>query len=331
MDIRDYRQLKNLASRRLGQARDAKRIVLIYSLIILGLSGLGTAVNLALSLRMDQGGGLGSMGQRSTLSAVQAMLPIVQSLVGMCLGVGYLSAMLRVARGQYASANSLRLGFDRFWTLLRLTLARTLIVMAVGGAASYLGAAVYVLSPLSRPVMELLAPMMENTTVLGGGLVLSEGLYEQLSAVMWPAVLICMGAFFAAVTPVLYQYRMAEYVLIDKPGLGAMAVLRESRMMMRRNRFRLFLLDVRQWPYYLAILAATAVGYGDTVCAILGIPLPISWEAAYLLFTAAYLGLLLLIYVCLRNRVETVYALAYDALRPPEQPSGAVLGNIFHP
>lgn len=329
MDIRDYRQFKNLASRRLGQARDAKKIVLIYGLIILGLSGLGTGVSLALSLRMDQGGGLSGMGQRSTLSAVQAMLPIVQSLVGMCLGVGYLSAMLRVARGQYASVQSLRLGFDRFWTLLRLNLLRALIVMAVGTAASYLGAMVYVLSPLSRPVVELLLPLMEDASALSGGLVINEGLYEQLSAVMWPAVLICMAAFFAAVTPVLYQYRMAEYVLIDKPGLGAVAVLRESRMMMRRNRFSLFLLDLKQFPYYLAILAATVVGYGDTVCAILGIPLPVSWEAAYLLLTAVYLGLLLLIYTQLRNRVETVYALAYDALRPPEQPTGAVLGNIF--
>jgi len=329
MDIHNYPQLKALASQRLEQAKDPKRIVLIYGLIILGMTGLGTAVNLILSLRMDQGGGLGSMGQRSTLGAIQAILPIVESLVSMCLGVGYLAAMLRVARGQFASSNTLRLGFDRFWVLLRMTLLRTLLLMAIGTAASYAGAMLYVLSPLSRPVMDLLVPVMEDASILSTGLVIDEALYEQLIGVMWPAVLICMAAFCAAVIPAAYQYRMAEYVLIDKPALGAMAVLRESRRMMRRNRIALFLLDVKQFPYYLAILAATIIGYGDTITSILGIPLPISGEAAYLLFTAVYLGLLLLIYTQLRNRVETVYALAYDAIRPPEQPSGAVLGNIF--
>jgi len=237
--------------------------------------------------------------------------------------------MLRVARGQFASPNTLRLGFDRFWALLRMTLVRALILMAIGTAAAYAGAMLYMLTPLSKPVMDLLLPLMEDASILSTGLVIDDALYEQLTSVMWPAVLICMAAFFAAVIPMAYQYRMAEYVLIDKPALGAIAVLRESRMMMRRNRFSLFLLDIKQFPYYLAILAATVIGYGDTIAAILGIPLPIPAEIAYLLFTAAYLGLLLLIYTQMRNRVETVYALAYDAIRPPENQTGAVLGNIF--
>ena len=329
MDIRNYRQLKDVAAQRLEQAKDPKRIVLIYACIVLGLSGLGTVLNLLLSMQMDQGGGLGSMGQRSTLGAVQALLPIVQSLVGMCLGVGYLAAMLRVARGQFASPNTLRLGFDRFWVLLRLTLLRALIFLAIGTAASYAGAMLYVLTPLSKPVMDLLMPVMEDASILNTGLVISDALYAQLVSAMWPAILICMAAFGIAVTPVAYQYRMAEYVLIDKPALGAMAALRESRKMMRRNRFRLFLLDIKQFPYYLAVLGATVIGYGDTILSALGVPLSISWEAAYLLSTAAYLGLLLLVYTQLRNRVETVYALAYDAIRPPEQQTGAVLGNIF--
>ena len=39
---------------------------------------------------------------------------------------------------------------------------------------------------------------------------------------------------------------------------------------------------------------------------------------------------MILIFYFLRNQAETTYALAYDSIRPKEQPgSGVVLGNIF--
>jgi hypothetical protein len=66
-------------------------------------------------------GGLGNIGTRSILSSLQTMLPLVQSVVILCLDVGFMAAMLRVARGQYVSQNTLRLGFDRFWVMLRYT------------------------------------------------------------------------------------------------------------------------------------------------------------------------------------------------------------------
>ena len=130
--------------------------------------------------------------------------------------------------------------------------------------------------------------------------------------------------------PLFYNYRMVNYVIIDKPALGAMAALRESKQMMRGNRIALFKLDLSFWWYYLAMLLATTVAYGDMILAMLGVSLPGPEMLWYFGFYVAYLGVLLAIYVLLRSRVEVTYALAYDAVKPEEkQDNGVVLGNIF--
>lgn len=331
MDIRQTRQLAAFAAQRLEHAKDAGRIVLIFSALSLGSAALVTLVNYLLSLQISRSGGLGNLGARSALSSVQTMLPMLQTLLVHCLSVGYLAAMLRLARGQYASPRTLKLGFDRFWPLLRLILIEGLIYTGIGFVSVYVSVMIFMLTPLSREVTGLLLPLMQDASMLSPGLVLDEALYGQLTAAMAPVFVLCAVVFCAAGMPILYQYRMAEYVLIDRPELGALAVLRESRKMMRGNRIHLFKLDLHLWWYYAALLLASLLCYGDLLLGLLGIRLPLSGDAAYYLFYALYLGASFALYYFLRNHVEVTYALAYDSLRPQPAPAsgGAVLGNIF--
>lgn len=331
MNIRNTKELKTFASQRLEAARDEKHIVLIYSALALGIVALTTVVNYLLGLKIDQSGGLGNLGTRSFLSTLQTVLPLVQSVAVMCLDVGYIAAMLRIARGQYASPQSLRLGFDRFWVLLRCAVIRGLIYVAILFAAVYLSTMLYMITPLSRSAMEILMPLMSSTTVLDSGIVIDDATYTQLVASMWPLFLICCAVFCAAATPVMYRYRMANYVIIDHPGLGAIAALRESRKMMKGNCFQLFKLDLGLWYYYAALLIASIICYGDMILPMLGVNLPFSEDAAYFIFYALCLALEFGIYYFLRNRAEVAYALAYDAVKPEEKKdSGVVLGNIFN-
>ena len=330
MDIRETRKLTAFASQRLENARDAGKIVLIFSAITLGSAALVTLVNYLLSLQISRSGGLGNLGTRSTLSSVQTILPMLQTLLVRCLTVGYLAAMLRLARGQYASPHTLKLGFDRFWPLLRLTLIQGLIYTGIGFASVYVSVMIFMITPLSRGVTELLLPLMQDASVLNPGFVLDDALYSQLTAAMAPVFVLCAVVFCAAAMPILYQYRMAEYVLIDHPELGALAVLRESRTMMRRNRINLFKLDLHLWWYYAAMILVNLLAYGDLLLGLFGITLPFSPDAAYYLFYVLYLAGTFALYYFLRSHVEVTYALAYDSLRPQQTPtSGAVLGNIF--
>ena len=328
MDIRNTRQLKEFSAGRLDNAREGRKIILYYSLITIAVSVVATIVNYALSQQIAKTGGLGSMGVRSALTTAQMLLPIVQAVFLMCLTLGYLATMLRIARGQYASPNGMRLGFDRFWVLLRCTLLKGLMFGGVAVASLYAAMMIYMMTPLANSAVDILMPLVKNATT--SGIMLDDATYAQLMDATAPAMGIFGVLFLALAAPLFYRYRMTDYLIIDRPGTGALAALRDSRMMMKGNRWNLFRLDLSMWWYYAAVLVSAAVAYGDQLLPALGISLPFSDTAAYFVFFGVYLAVIFVVYYFLRNRVEVTYALAYDSLRPQEpENKGAVLGNIF--
>lgn len=331
MNIRNIKELKTTAVQQLGQAQAKKHIVLIFSCLVLGLSVLVTVINYILGLRIEDTGGLGNMGTRAMLSTVRTVLPMVQSMVVSCITLGYLSAMLRISRGQYASPNSLRLGFARFWVLLRSTLFQGLLYSGLFFASIYAATMLYMITPLMNPVIELLMPFVEEIAA-GDTSVLMEdaALYSQLVSAMTPLFVIWGILFLLIAAPVYYSYRMVNYVIIDRPGMGALAALRESKQMMRGNRVALLKLDLSFWWYYLALTAASVLCDGDVILPMFGVSFPFSLDVAYFLFYGLCLAVEFVLYYFLRSRMEVTYALAYDAVKPEEkESSGVVLGNIF--
>lgn len=331
MNIRNPRELKNFAAQRLEQTGNEKHIVFIYAALALGLSALVTLTNYVLGLQIGQSGGLGNLGNRTMLSALQNTIPIAQSLVVMCLEVGYLSTMLRIARGQYASPQGLRLGFDRFWVLLRWNVIKVLLLTSVVFVSMYLGVLVFMMTPFSNRAVEILTPYLTDLSLLSGTLELADGVYMEFAAAVVPAYVICGILACVLGLPMLYSYRMVEYVLIDKPAMGAMAALRESKKMMRGRRLQLAKLDVSLWWYYGAALAAYVVCYGDVILPMLGLELPVHGDVSYFIFFGVYLAVMFAVYYFLRNRVDVSYGLFYDSIRPEEKKdNGVVLGNIFN-
>ena len=331
MDIRNTSEIKGAALRRLTDAGQAKRVAAIYAGVTLGLSALVTILGLVLDGMMSGAGGLSGMGRRTMLSSVQSVLPVVSALITMCVELGYQAAMLRVARGQYTSPQTLRLGFDRFWVLLRCVLLEGLILFGITFGGIYLATMLFMLTPFSRRVVELMMPVLENVTLLSPEMVLDENLYNQLMQAMIPAFVLCAIVVAAAAIPVLYRLRMARFVIIDKPGIGAMAALRESRKMMKGNCLKLLKLDVGLWPYYVGCVLASLLCYGDMLLPMAGVNLPMSDTVSYYVFFVLYLAAQFAVYYYLRNPAETAYAIAYDSIRPKEpRAEGVALGNIFH-
>lgn len=330
MDICNTSEIKAAALRRLTDAGQAKHIAAIYAGVTLGLSALVTILGLVLEAMMSRATGLGGMGRRTFLSSVQSMLPWVVGLITMCVELGYQAAMLRVARGQYASPQTLRLGFDRFWVLLRCILLEGVILFAIAFGGIYIATMLFMLTPFSGRVMEVLSPVLENVTLLSPEMVLDEALYDQLMQAMIPAFVMCAIVVAAAAIPVLYRLRMARFVIIDKPGIGALAALRESRKMMRGNCLRLVKLDISLWPYYIGCVFASLLCYGDVLLPMMGVRFPWSDTVSYYLFFALYLAVQFAVYYFLRNQAEVAYSIAYDSIRPKEpKTEGVALGSIF--
>ena len=215
----------------------------------------------------------------------------------------------------------LRLGFDRFWLLLRCVLLEGLLLFGIILGGVYIASILFMFTPWSRQVTELLAPVLENVTLLSQEMVLDEALYAQLTQAMIPAFVMCAIVAAALAIPVLFRLRMAHFIIIDKPGIGAMAALRESRKMMKGNCLKLFKLDVRLWLYYAGSLAASILCYGDVLLGMAGVTFPWSGTVSYYLFFALYLAAQFAVYYFLRNPAETAYAIAYDSIRPREPKS----------
>lgn len=330
MNIRNRKELTSFAAERLASAPQKKRIVLIYSGLVIGINLMAVVVGYVLGLQIDRMTGLRNMSLRSTLSAIQTMLPILQSILVMCLDLGYVSTMLRTARGQYASPNGIRLGFDRIWLLLRSQIILSLFYVGICIVSVYASSTIYMMSPFSGDTLELMMPLMSEASVLNPEIVLDDATYMQLVSSMTPAFVIFGVIFTALYIPVTYRFRMTKYIIIDKPGISAINALRESRIMMKGNAVNLFKLDLYLSWYHIALLLSSVICYGDQILPMLGVELPFSADVAYFVFYGLYWALQAAIYFFLRNRVEASYALAYDAIRPEEpKTDGVVLGNIF--
>ena len=321
MSIPSAKYLKKKASNRLQSGNDPKKVVLVYAGIVALSSLVVTVVQDLLDSQISQTGGIQNIGTRSMLTTADTVLTIAQLLLVMCLTLGYTGSMLRIARGQYASPNSLKAGGERIWVLLRTRLLQMLIMTAAAFALCFLVMNVCLLTPLSNRVIAVMGTVSAEV-LLADDLALI-GFY---SAIL-PIILI----YLVALVPLLWYfsctYRMVDYLLIDRPQLGAFGALRESRRMMQGNMKMMLRVDLSFWWYYLLQALVSVLVYLNMVLALFSIGLPP--EVLYWGTVVLYLAADFALRYFFSNKVAVTYALFYDSLCPKQEQSGAVLGNIF--
>lgn len=329
MNIPSAKYVKVKAANRLSSGKDPQRVVLVYSSVV-ALSAL--AVNLIqyfLQSQISKTGGLQNIGTRSMLSTINSALPLVQTLVLMCLGLGYTAAMLRLVRRQYASEKTLKAGFERFWVLLRSRLLLMLLYGGVAFALSYLAMTIFMLTPLSSRLTALALPLVSSGNFSPEALMNDEALLLSMYDAIAPMMIIYCLLLIPAIWFLSYRFRLVDYLLIDQPGIGAMNAMRTSSQKMKGNVKSLFKLDLSFWWYYLLRALSTCLIYLDLILVILGVELPLSAFAQFAAVTVLYLGSDFGLNYFFMNRVEASYALFYDILNPQPAQEGAVLGNIF--
>jgi uncharacterized membrane protein len=327
MNIRDIRQLKTAASEQLSSAPNAKNIVLVYGGITVAMAALVTVINFITGTEMSNFGGLSNIGIRSFLSTIQTVLPMIQSVVLLALELGYVNACLRISRGQYASYRSLKMGFDRFLPMLRLSLMQGLIYLFILMLSVYFGVQIFLLTPLGSDAMTIVSNLTAAADPMAA---MDEATYLAFSQAIIPLFPVWGIVFLSLFLPIFYQFRLTNYILIDNPNMRTMQILRQSRQYMRRNRLNLLRLDLSMWWYFLLTLLATTACYGDLLLPLLGVQLPWSDTVGYFVFYGVYLVLEFAIFYLFLNRVGVTYAMAYQSLCPEKkEDSAVVLGNIF--
>lgn len=307
MDIRNRRGLKRMAKDRLAQASfHPKLLMLIHCGVSIALT-LGLAlVDHVLEDQIGSTGGLSGIGMRSILETVQSALWFAQIVANPFWQIGYIFVALQLSRGEEVSAGSLLEGFRKFGPVLRLRISLALLYSGMFIVASYLASTIFSLTPYSQPMMDAVALGTE------------EALLAAMESCSIPLTLILVAVLAVIGIPYVYRLRMAEFALMDDPKAGARAAVRNSRLMMRHNRWNLFRLDLSFWWFYLLEVILSLVAYGDLLLPMVGITLPWSATVSYYVFLIlCYLGQLLL-YLWQGNEIQVTYAAAYEALKPSE-------------
>lgn len=321
MDNQDRRALKDRAMQRLaGAAYSPKKLILIHTGIILILSALLTVADYLLEQQIGSTGGLGGIGLRSALETAQSVLRIAQTVLLPFWQIGYIFVTMRLAREESLTPWDLCEGFRRFGPVLRLNVIKTVLLLAIGTASSYVASTIFFLTPFSAPLMNALAPLMSDPAVMNDPAALQEAITAATDDAMIPLLVIFLIVFLGISIPVLYRYRMASYFLLDNEDGKAIAAMRSSRKLLRYLCFDLFKLDLNFWWFYLLDALVSILCYGDLILGWMGVSLPIHADVAYFLFLGLYLLGQLALYLWRKNEVEVTYACAYDFLRDRHDP-----------
>jgi uncharacterized membrane protein len=285
---------------------------MIYAGVMALVMALASGAIWLLQNQIGSTGGLQGIGIRSLLETASTVLQIGSTALLPFWTMGYVLCILGVIRGSRMEPKDLLGGFQRFFPLLRLNLYRVFKYFILGMLGLYPTIMVYLLTPLANPVMEILEPLVQNATDTTQMMaMMDEATAMAVTEAMMPWMAVYGLMFLLLAAPLYYRLRMADYILLDNPKLGAMQAVRLSTLLTLRKRMQLFLLDLRFWWFYLGLGLCAAVCYLPLMLSWFGIMLPL-W-ADYACY-GGYLVLQFGLIVAAQNKVEATWAVAYEAL-----------------
>lgn len=298
------------------EGRDARRMAVIHTGVAVAVALVSTALQYVLQAGVGNTSGLSGIGTRSVLETIQTVLHYANMLLTPFWGLGFLYVALLWAKGEYARKEDLLTGFHRFGSYLGLTVSRGLLVFIVAFVTMNLSSIFYMITPAAAQITEL-------ATASGGDAVAMMEMLEQmpleqtlsLTRSLIPALVIWAVLCIALLIPLLYRFRMAEYVILENKGIRGLAAMLVSAALLRRRCWQLFRLDLKFWWYYGMKLLCTVLCYGDLLLETFGVTLPVGSDAAYFGSYLLYLLALFAVEVAFRPQVDTAYALTYVTLK----------------
>ena len=293
--------------------RNAARMAAIHTGAIVLVGIVLTLVQLLLANAMESATGLSGLGTVSILQTAQTVLQWANTLLVPFWNLGFLYVALLWARGSAAEDKDLLMGFRRIRPCIGLLLNRFVISFCVMFLCVNLCSTVYMMLPASGDLLDLAADAGSDMEAFYASLTQQD--LSMLLHALAPLLIVWGILCLVVLTPLMYRFRLAEYVILDHKEARAFPAMLISASLLRRRTIRLFQLDLRFWWYYLLKVLCMALCYGDLLLGMLGITLPMGVDAAYMLFYVLYLVLLFGVEVSFRPRVDTAYGSFYDALK----------------
>ena len=296
------------------EGKNATRLAAFHTGITVAAALVITALQFVLAEGIGNTSGLSGMGTRSVLQTVQTVLQWANMILIPFWGLGFLYASLRWAKGETARREDLLTGFRRIGPYIGLTLNRVILTIAVMIIVANISSILYMMTPAANPLTEMASGASSTEELYAILDQLSQQDLTQILYSMLPMMILWGCLCLVVLVPLLYRFRMAEYVILENPRTRGLAAMLISASMLRRRCWQLFKLDLRLWWYYGLKLLCTLLCYMDVLAGALGVGLPIGADGAYLVSYGLYLAALFAVETAFRPRVDTAYACAYKKL-----------------
>ena len=294
-----------------------RRLTLIHTAGLVLLSVLQWAAVYFLSRQIASTGGLAGIKMRSYLETAQTVLPLILTVLSLFWEFGLTKGALQIARQEDCGPHTLAEGFRRFGPCLRLMLLEYVVTLAVVMLAMQAAMVVFTLTPLSQPLMAQLESLSASLESLDEAAAQTLVLELATSADVIPLYCLFALGLLGFGAPVFYRLRLTTFLILDKPGTGALAAMKGSLMLTRGNCLALFRIDLQFWWYYGLQILIAATAFADVALSAMGVSVPISADGLSFLLLSIQCVCQLALFTCFRSRVLTTYATAYLNLLPP--------------
>ena len=298
------------------RGKNAKNLTAFHTGITVVAALIITLLQFVLTKGIGNTSGLSGLGTRSVLETIQMVLRWANMILLPFWSLGFLYASYLWARDSHARREDLLMGFRRFGPCLSLLLNRTVLSVLVMILCINLSSTVFILTPAAAPLMELAETAGNDMDALNE--ILAQMSWEQtmeLANVLLPMLILWGILSLVILVPLLYRFRMAEYVILEEPRARGLSSMLLSAALLRRRFWKLLRLDLHFWWYYGLKALCIVLCYTDLLLELWGISLPVGAEAASLITCGLYLAALFAIEVSFRPRVDTAYANLFLALK----------------
>lgn len=326
MDRINAGRLKKQAASILSDRReDYRRLVLLHAAVSVGYMLLVSVIGFFLNRAMADNQGLSGMANTAVLQTVQAVLNTAGTVLLPFWQMGILYTSIRVARRQHTEFSMLTRGFQRWGVIVRHFLLFFLILLAVAMVCMQALSILITFLPTPPAIAQALQGIDPDVLMDPNAMMpaVMEALAQvpkgQLLVYFVPVVLIYVMGYGTLLVLIYYRLRMSQYLLMDEPGVGVFAAMKQSNRMTKGEKANLFKLDLSFWWYFLLQLGISAITYIPDVLRALGITLPMNQNTANLLFYAIYCVAFLALSWFVGAYYQTTMACAYEALKPRQE------------
>ena len=174
------------------------------------------------------------------------------------------------------------------------------------------------MTPTGMRFAQLMQQLASDPGFITGNINLEQLPLEGLQEGLFWLLGLTMVLFLPVYIRISYSFRMATYLMVERP-IGGFQAHFESMRLMRGHKWQIFKMDLSYWWYYVLGVVISVVGYLDVVLGLAGVTVPVDEMVMFFGTLVVYFVLLTGLYLWKKCDVDAAYVLAFEEIAYPEE------------